>query len=459
MNPRVVIAGTQSGVGKTTLTIGLMAALDKQGYDVQPYKVGPDYIDPGFHTLVTGNQSRNLDSFFLGAEGVKESFLNAADQSDISIIEGVMGLFDGKKGTDEAGSTAHIAKILQAPVILVMDVKKMARSAGALAYGYQNFDPDLNIAGVILNNVGSKGHYEMIKKPLEEEVGVEVLGYLPYQKDLELPERHLGLVPTAETKELDDFVGQLVELITEYIDLEQLVSISQDGSVLEVKEKKMFGATKDYNLTLGVAYDQAFNFYYQDNLDLLTSRGVKLKYFSPLEDNKLPEVDGLYIGGGFPESFLQQLASNQSMKQDIYQQIKDGLPTYAECGGLMYLTKEIIDNEDKSFPMVGVVPAQIKMTDNLQAMGYVEAKAITDNILLQQGAEVRGHEFHYSKLINLADNNNYSYYLYGGKGKDGRSEGVISDNLLASYVHLHFGSQPRLIDRFLENCQEYKGRD
>ncbi|GAB6100488.1 cobyrinate a,c-diamide synthase [Halanaerocella petrolearia] len=456
MNSRIVIAGTESGVGKTTLTIGLMAALDRQGYNVQPYKVGPDYIDPGFHTLVTGNQSRNLDSFFLGEEGVKELFLNAVEESDISIIEGVMGLFDGKKGKEGAGSTAHIAKTLQTPVVLVMDVKKMARSAAAVAYGYKNFDSDLNIAGVILNNVGSKRHHKMIKKPLEEEVGVKVLGYLPYQKDLELPERHLGLVPTAESKELKDFVDQLVDLIEEYIDLEQLISLSQRESTVEVTEKRIFTSSKDYGLTLGVAYDQAFNFYYQDNLDLLASRGVDLKYFSLLEDNKLPKVDGLYIGGGFPESFLEELANNKSMKQDVYQQIRDGLPTYAECGGLMYLTEEIIDSEDKSFSMVGVVPGQIKMTDSLQAMGYVEAKAIEDNILLKQGEKIKGHEFHYSKLINLTDNNKQAYQLYGGRGEEGRFEGIVQDKLLASYLHIHFGSNPSLVTNFLDYCQNYR---
>ncbi|AGB41640.1 cobyrinic acid a,c-diamide synthase [Halobacteroides halobius DSM 5150] len=456
MNPRVVIAGTESGVGKTTVTIGLMAALDKQGYNVQPYKVGPDYIDPGFHTLVTGNQSRNLDSFFLGEEGVKESFLNAGGESDISIIEGVMGLFDGKKGTDGAGSTAHIAKILETPVVLVMDVKKMARSAVALAYGYQNFDADLNIAGIILNNVGSKGHFEMIKKPLEEEVGVKVLGYLPYQKDLELPERHLGLVPTFESKELANFRSQLVELIEKYIDLEQLVSLSQEGTGVEVTEKKIFTSAKDYNLTLGVAYDEAFNFYYQDNFDLLASRGVDLKFFSPIEDNKLPKVDGLYIGGGFPESFLQQLVNNKSIKQDIYRHIREDLPTYAECGGLMYLTEEIIDNEGKRFPMVGAVSGQVKMTDSLQAMGYVDVKAVRDNILLKQGEKAKGHEFHYSKLINLADESKQVYQLYGGRGEEGRLEGIVRDNLLVSYVHLHFGSQPKVINRFLGYCQKYK---
>lgn len=455
MNSRVVIAGTQSGVGKTTLSIGLMAALTKQGYDVQPYKVGPDYIDPGFHTLVTSNQAWNLDSCFLGAEGCKEIFQYSAPGSDIAVIEGVMGLFDGKNAKQGQGSTAHIAKILDAPVVLVMDVKKMARSAAAVAYGYKNFDPDLNLAGVILNNVGSEGHYQLVKNSLAE-VGVEVLGYVPYQSDLELPERHLGLVPTTESKELDDFIAQLVALIEENINLEQLLALSQPQSAVEVEERTIFKEEQDYDLTLGVAYDQAFNFYYQANLELLANKGVSLKYFSPLTDNQLPEVDGLYIGGGFPESFISQLAANQSLQEDIYEQVTAGLPTYAECGGLMYLSEQVIDSQGNSFPMVGLISGQVEMTDSLQAMGYVEAKVVKDNILFKTGDKVLGHEFHYSKLSNVDSDINYSYQLWGGKGAAGRSEGIMRDNLLASYLHLHFANQPRFVDRFLTECSKYQ---
>ncbi|MCK8826481.1 hydrogenobyrinic acid a,c-diamide synthase (glutamine-hydrolyzing) [Natroniella acetigena] len=456
MNPRVVIAGTKSGVGKTTITIGLMAAFVEQGYNVQPYKVGPDYIDPGFHTIVTDNQSRNLDSYFLSEEGVRESFLNSAQEADISIVEGVMGLFDGKQGRKKQGSTAQIAKMLKAPVVLVLDVKKMAQSAAAMAYGYKNFDCDLNLAGVILNNVGSERHYEMIKGPIEEEVGVKVLGYLPSQQELELPERHLGLVPTAESEELTEYITQLTALITEYLDLEAVVELAKTSAELELAEQKIFVETDEYDLTLGVAYDQAFNFYYQDNLDILENLGVKLEYFSPINDQKLPEVDGLYIGGGFPESFLEKLAANQSMKEKIYQQVEAGLPIYAECGGLMYLTEQIINFAQESFPMVGLIPAQVEMQDRLQAMGYVKAKACQDNLLLKAGEEVKGHEFHYSKLINLVDELDYSYQLFGGKGEDGRLEGLVMDNLLASYLHLHFGSNLQVARRFLDNCQAYK---
>ncbi|OCL26139.1 cobyrinic acid a,c-diamide synthase [Orenia metallireducens] len=454
MYPRIVIAGTQSGVGKTTVAIGLMAALTKQGYQVQPYKVGPDYIDPGFHTLVTGSSSRNLDSYLLGEDGVKESFFNSAQSADISIIEGVMGLFDGKQGQKDKGSTADVAKILDAPVILVLDVKKMARSAAALAYGYKNFDPNLNVVGVVLNNVGSDRHYSMVKEAIEDEVGLKLLGYLPRQKELSLPERHLGLVPTTESKELRVFIDKLTELMEEYIDLEEVISLSNNLSNIELKSRKLFIKTNKYPVTLGVAYDEAFNFYYPDNLDILESLGAKLKFFSPLKDKKLPKVDGLYIGGGFPESFLSDLSENRSMKESIYQQIKAGLPAYAECGGLMYLTEGINNFDGSFFSMVGVIPAQIKMENRLQAMGYVKAVATKDNLLLKSGEEIIGHEFHYSKLINLLEDNNYAYQLFGGKGADGRYEGIVADNLLASYLHLHFGSNLEMVKRFLAICMD-----
>ncbi|TDX52990.1 cobyrinate a,c-diamide synthase [Orenia marismortui] len=449
MYPRLLIAGTASGVGKTTLTMGLMGALKKRGYNVQPYKVGPDYIDPGFHKLVTGNSSRNLDSYLLGEEGVQECFLHAAKGADISLIEGVMGLFDGKKGRNDQGSTAHIAKILKAPVILIMDVAKMARSAVAMAYGYMNFDPKLHVAGVILNNVGSKGHYQMIQERIEEELGLKVLGYLPRQKNLELTERHLGLVPITESKELAVFVNRLTDLIEDYIDLDSLVALAEGTPKLEFKEERIFIQSQEYDLTLGIAYDEAFNFYYQDNLDILENLGVKLKYFSPLKDHKLPEVNGLYIGGGFPESFLEQLAENNRIKEDIYRKVKAGLPTYAECGGLMYLAEEIRGFNSNCYSMVGVVPAKIEMMDSLQAMGYVKAKAVNDNLLLKEDETVKGHEFHYSKLIDLKEFNS-AYQLYGGKGTKWRYEGFANKNLLASYVHLHFGSNLEIVKRFLE---------
>lgn len=451
--PRIVIAGTQSGVGKTTMTVGLMAALKRRNYQIQPYKVGPDYIDPGFHTLVTGNQSRNLDSFFLGEEGLTRLFLKTSEQADLSIIEGVMGLFDGKGKRGES-STARIAKILCSPIILIIDGRKLAQSAAAIAYGYKNLDPELEVKGVIINNIASESHYQMIKYAIEERVGLKVLGYLPRQQELRLPERHLGLVPITESGDLRTYLDKLVMLIESYLDLEEIIKIANQISGLNLIDPPD-KLKKKYQVKLGVAYDQAFNFYYRYNLDLFQEMGATIKTFSPLEDVKLPEVDGLYLGGGFPESYLEQLSANDSMKDSLREAIKSGLPTYAECGGLMYLCREIHDFSGNRFSMVGAVPACAMMTEKLQGFGYLKVQSLKDNALFFEGQEARGHEFHYSKLVDFDEN--FAYRLFGGKGQEGRTAGYCHQNILASYVHLHFGSNPHVVERFLTQCLKKRG--
>jgi len=457
--PRVLIAGTQSGVGKTTLATGLMAAMNKKGYKVQPYKVGPDYIDPGFHTVATGRISRNLDSWMISEEYLTELFLNNSKAADISIIEGVMGLFDGHRKEQGKGSSADVAKILSTPVILIIDAKKLAQSGAAIAYGYQNYDSELNLAGVILNRVGSESHYQMIKEPIEE-LGISVLGYIPNQAELHLPERHLGLVPTAETTSLANYIDDLAGIILEYLDLDQLYKLAKEAEELELVERSLFlEQQSDVDIKLAVARDEAFNFYYEDNLDLLKDRGVTLEYFSPVNDEELPvDIDGFYIGGGFPESFLQELSANETMRSSIKEAIEAGLPTYAECGGLMYLTERVINFDDESYEMVGVVPGTTMMQDSLQAMGYVRGKAEQENILLAKGEEIKGHEFHYSQLSESPNEQTAAYSLTGGKGEDGRLEGFVKDNLLASYLHLHFASNPAVIDNFIEECKKFKER-
>ncbi|SJZ37283.1 cobyrinate a,c-diamide synthase [Selenihalanaerobacter shriftii] len=456
--PRILIAGTQSGVGKTTLTIGLMAAMKKKGYKVQPYKVGPDYIDPGFHTIATGRVSRNLDSWMIPEERLIEIFLRNSQGADLSIIEGVMGLFDGHRKEEGKGSSADVAKILSTPVILVIDAKKLAQSGAALAYGYQNYNSDLNLIGVILNRVGSASHYQMIKEPIEE-LGISVLGYIPNQQQLELPERHLGLVPTAETPLLDDYIDELAEVILKYLDLNQLYELATETNDLELGEENLFIDQKSKtDIKLAVARDEAFNFYYEDNLELLESRGVKIEYFSPVNDERLPEnIDGLYIGGGFPESFLEELSNNHSMRENIKKMIELGIPTYAECGGLMYLTEKIINFDGKEYEMVKVIPGVTAMQDRLQAMGYVKANVEVDNILLSKGQDIRGHEFHHSKLSDLPKDYEAAYTLTGGKGADGRLEGYVEDDLLATYLHLHFANNPRVVDNFIQKCEEFSG--
>ena len=451
-NKRLVIAGSRSGVGKTTISLGLMAALTNRGYEVQPYKVGPDYIDPGFHTLVTDNPSYNLDSYFLGEKGVKEVFADNTANSFISIIEGVMGLFDGK-GKESTSSTAEIAKILNSPVVLVVDGKKMAQSGAALAYGYKNYDSELDVRGIILNNIGSQRHYQLLKEAIESKpVNLEVLGYLLRQDKLELPERHLGLVPTQESKDLNNYISKLVKLIERNIDIEKILEIADKSLEINQEKKKLYKKEEKYNVDLGIAYDQAFNFYYQYNLDVLEEMGANLIYFSPLKDNNLPKVDGIYLGGGFPESFLKQLESNRSMKKDIFKKAQKGMPVYAECGGLMYLSDLIVDLKKNKYKMAGLISGQIEMKDSLQEMGYKEIEVVKDNVILNKGEKARGHVFHYSKISKISKEVKKCYKL-----KKDKLEGYSSKfNVLASYLHLHFGSNLNIVNRFLHTAKKFK---
>jgi cobyrinic acid a,c-diamide synthase len=429
MNKKIVIAGSRSGVGKTTISLGLMAALKKRGFKVQPFKVGPDYIDPGFHTLICGRDSYNLDSYFLGAAGVNKVFSEKSKQADISMIEGVMGLFDGK-GKNSTSSTAEIAKIINAPVILIIDARKVAQSAAAVVYGYKNYDQKLNLKGVIINNISSPHHFELLKKAIKDKMSdLIVLGYLPKNQDLELPERHLGLVPVSESSELKAYSQKLVELMEKYIDIEQVIEISQVESENLLKNNLAIKSTIK-NIKIGLASDQAFNFYYQINLDLLKAAGAKIVEFSPLTDSRLPEVDAVYLGGGFPESFLQELAANREFKSDFKEKVKQGLPAYAECGGLMYFCRQVKDFEGKEFQMLDLLPAEIEMTSKLQEMGYREVEASADNLLFKKGEKARGHVFHYSRISKIDQKVKRSY--------------------------LHFASNLQIVKNYLEKALIYK---
>ncbi|MFW6251990.1 MAG: cobyrinate a,c-diamide synthase [Halanaerobium sp.] len=459
MNKRVVIAGSRSGVGKTTITLGLMAALKNKGLRVQPFKVGPDYIDPGFHSLVCGRNSCNLDSYFLEENGVRSLFSKKSKAADISLVEGVMGLFDGK-GKDAVSSTAEIARIIKAPVILVIDARKVAQSAAALVYGYKNYDQKLNLKGLIINNVSSRHHFQLLKEAVEAKMSdIKILGYLPKIEELELPERHLGLVPVSESRELKKYIQKLTVLMEEHIDLESVIEIAAAAEKFTAAKRNL---SKNFNnqfinqvaeaeLKIGIASDQAFNFYYQSNFDLLKEAGAEIVEISPLNDSSLPEVDAFYLGGGFPESFLEELAANSKFKNDLKAKIREGLPTYAECGGLMYLCSSVKNFEGKNFEMLNLISAEIEMTSKLQEMGYREVRATADNLLFKKGERARGHVFHYSKIVNL-DRNLKKTYCYRNK-----EEGYSSlNNLLASYVHLHFGSNPELVKNFLLQALAYK---
>jgi|DewCreStandDraft_5_1066085.scaffolds.fasta_scaffold02432_2 cobyrinic acid a,c-diamide synthase len=451
--PRLVIAAPHSGSGKSTIASGLMAAL-AQTHTVQGFKVGPDYIDPGYHTLAAGRVSRNLDAWMTPHDEVRRIFARAAQDADIAIIEGVMGLFDGVDGCSEAGSTAEVAKLLDAPVLLVIDVGKMARSAGAIALGCAMFEPRLRLAGVICNTVASENHARWVTQAIEG-VGLPVLGCLPRMPALKTPERHLGLHMAMERVEAATaFLRSAADAVRQHIDLGRLWEIAREAPALTIPEEPTHDASS-HRVRIAVARDAAFCFYYEDNFDHLRAAGAELLFFSPLHDAALPEgVHGLYLGGGYPELYAEQLAANRSMMHSLRSAIDAGLPTYAECGGLMALTQSITDQEGRAHPMLGVAPGRAVMAGRL-TLGYREVTAVRDSLLLRAGESVRGHEFHYSDWIERPDDPPAAYAIQTRKAEGVRLEGFAQGNVLASYVHLHFGAMPQMAQRFVQACVEY----
>lgn len=449
---RIVIAGTGSGVGKTTITIGLMTALKKKGMIVQGFKCGPDYIDPTYHTAVTERVSRNLDSWMLHEEIVKDIFINGSKGADISIIEGVMGFYDGKDPRSNKGSTADISILTNSPVILVVNCASMARSAAAIVKGFQCLSEGINVVGVIANRVGSEGHYKLVKIAIEQECNIPVIGYLEREIDIEIPQRHLGLVPSIERGELDAFFEHLGDLLLKTVDIETLLLLSIT-KCLEVDDRyTLFNKRVEKTCRIAVAKDAAFNFYYQENLELLEAYGAEIVYFSPLAGELLPEcVDGLYIGGGFPEEFADVLAINIEVKQSIKRAIVTGMPTLAECGGFMYLTEAIKTTDDKEYEMVGIIPGKVVMQTKLAALGYREIVGKKGNFLLHGDLVAKGHEFHYSTFHSkktLA----YAYETTGMRGTT--LDGYMAGTLVAGYTHLHFASCPTMVENWVKKCKE-----
>ncbi|EPZ42213.1 cobyrinate a,c-diamide synthase [Alicyclobacillus acidoterrestris] len=458
--PRLVIAGTNSGAGKTTITLGIMAALARRGLCVQGFKVGPDYIDPAYHTALTHRPSRNLDTWMMPKDSVREIFHRGSQGADISVIEGVMGLYDGKQPLSDEGSTAEVSRLLQAPVILVVNAASMARSAAAVVLGFQQLDPQVPLAGVIVNRVGSKGHYELVKAAIEAVCQVPVLGYLERHDHLAIPERHLGLLPAIERGELNDLFNGLANVMEATVNLDLLVELAADAADWQAPSETLFaGSPVPPFVKVAVARDSAFNFYYPENLELLAWYGAELQYFSPLAGELLPEdADGLYIGGGFPEEFAEILSGQSALQAQIRARIADGLPTFAECGGFMWLTESLRDKSGATHKMVGAIPARVQMQAKRAALGYREVTALTDTLLLGKGETARGHEFHYSTAAQTCskDETDSWTYAYAAKGLRGeKPEGFARGNLLAGYTHLHFASNPRMIRRWLEACRTY----
>ena len=450
MTPTVVIAGVRSGVGKTTIATGIMGALAGRGYRVQPFKAGPDYIDPSYHRLACGVPSRNLDTWLLPHRTVLELYQRAGARRDISVVEGVMGVFDGHSSLSEDGSTAELAKLLNAPVILVADASKVARSVAAEVLGYQQFDPELRIAGVILNGVGGPRHLEFCQPQIEATTGLPVLGYLPRREELVQPERHLGLIPTVEGTVARQWYNALIAQVEDTIDLDRIVELAAGSKSVAVPPEAYPAEPQPKRARIAIAQDKAFSFYYQDSLDLLEAWGAELVHFSPLEDESLPQgAGGLYLGGGFPEMFAAELSANKPMRAAIREAVSHDLPVYAECGGLMYLGRSLSDLEGVQYPMVGVIPAVSSMSKQHLTLGYREVESRTDGPLLRRGQRVRGHEFHWSILEQQPDPEQSVYRVVD---QDNRADGFQVGSVWASYVHIHLGSDTSLAPRFVDTC-------
>ena len=439
MTKGILIAGTHSGVGKTTVSMGIMAALKQRQLRVQPYKVGPDYIDPSHHTAICGRPSRNLDTYIMGVEEVRKTVARTSKDADIVVVEGVMGLFDGIDST-EIASSAHVAKSLDIPVILVINVHGMSRSTAAILKGYSEFDPGVRIVGAILNQVGSQRHAELIKNALLG--NIPIVGMIPRKKDLELPSRHLGLY-MAHEKEYD--TAELAAFIEENVDLDAVIELAEPCSVPRLEEEPETKA----DTKIGIALDPAFCFYYRDMFDSFRRAEAEPVFFSPMQ-GEFPEVDGVYLGGGYPELYaelLEKSGTNRKLKQSS----ADGLPIYAECGGLLYLcgTYEVAD---KTYKMADVVPASTRMTDRLKALGYTEAHPLDKDFCAHN---IRGHEFHYS-LTECDRDARFAYEMLRGKGIQDGFDGLLEHNTLAGYMHSHPASFP--VEKFVEKCRKYKKR-
>lgn len=453
---RIVIAGTHSGVGKTTVSLGLMAALRRRGLAVQPFKVGPDYIDPGLHAAAAGRRSINLDTWLCPGRKIKNIFAAYCTGTRVAVVEGVMGLYDGVRRRGELASTAEVSKIIKAPVILVVSARGVGRSLAAVVKGYIDFDPAVKIAGVIINQAGSQSHAELLRHAVEKELGVPVLGVLTRHQEIEMPSRHLGLVPAAEMPELSLKLDKLAEIMEEEIDIDGVLSLAAAAPPLDIEPPA--GEKFIDNVEVAVAFDEAFNFYYHDSLAYLEQLGARLVYFSPLKDEKPPEqASGIIIGGGFPEVFLPGLSNNVSMRTALFNLARRGLPIYAECGGFMYLCRSISDMEGKSYPGVGLVPAEVQMKKRLSALGYVEGRLQNDCVVGARGDAVRGHEFHWSTTSGLTPEY-AAYTLYGGRGKDGRFDGYARENIFCSYVHVHWRGSPQAAKNFLRACSAYANK-
>ena len=448
-----MVAGERSGVGKTTVTLALLAALGQRSRRVQSFKMGPDYIDPMFHQRVTGRPCYNLDPILTSIPYLQHCFTSHCQDAEFALVEGVMGLFDGASGASDVASTAHVARLLNLPVLLVVDCSRLARSVLAIVHGFRSLEPTLKLAGVVLNRVGSDRHLDLLETALAS-IDLPILGMLRRQPQITLPDRHLGLVPAIEIPALPDRLDQLGHLGEYSFDwprLEPLVRLTP----MPTSNAIALPAAGSYPVRLALAQDQAFSFYYPDALQMLTRWGVELIPWSPLAEENLPKaIDGLYLGGGFPEMFAATLAANQRGCQQLRQSIEAGLPVYAECGGLMYLAQTLVDFQGQTWPLVGVLPTRVTMEAPL-TLGYRQATGLSPQGLLPPGQQVWGHEFHHSQVSHSPELPVYALRRYQTSSIHSR-EGWQIQAAHASYLHLHWGGCPDFARRFLARCLHYR---
>ncbi len=480
-----LVCGTHSGCGKTTVALGLLAALRARGLSVQPFKVGPDFIDPGLHTLIAGKQSRNLDGWMLSRHWNEGLFRRLLEGSDVGLIEGVMGLFDGYEGQTESGSSAEMAKWLEVPAVLVVDARSMARSVAALIYGFMRFDPALNFAGVIFNRIGGEAHLEYLKEAVAAACPeVAVLGGIPGEDRVRMPERHLGLV-TADEMRLDDkWQKTLTELMEKHLDIDLLLEKTRYSGVRHPANPPCpplekggippaSGIRHPGRPEIAVARDAAFCFYYPDNLELLEKAGARLRFFSPVSGETLSETcSGAYLGGGYPELFAKAISENARFLHSLRERAGLGMPIYAECGGLMTLGRFIDTIEGEKYNMAGILPFGTRMLPRRKALGYTEVVLRRQCLLGGPGTIIRGHEFHYSEIVGEEPEAGrdefkqsedskieFAYDLRRRKHETARPEGYQAGSVLASYIHLHWGSAPEAAGQFVSHCAEWgKGR-
>ncbi|GER83266.1 cobyrinic acid a,c-diamide synthase [Thermogemmatispora aurantia] len=460
--PRLLIAGTASGVGKTLISYLLIAELRARGWRVQPFKVGPDYLDASHLAQAAGRPCYNLDTWLMPSARLETIVASACRDADLAIIEGMMGLYDGREAHSDAGSAAEIARLLQTPVILVLDAWAQARSAAAVVLGFQQFAPQLALVGVIANRVAGPGHARLLREALASSSGMPLLAAFPALSEAPWPERHLGLLPASEQALGGERLNTLLTLFRQSCDLEQLLTLARQAPPLatgEAQAEAPLTAPGEERVRLALAYDEAFSFYYPDTLDLLRQAGAELVPFSPLRDHQLPAgCSGLYLGGGFPEEYAALLAANERLRRQLAELLAAGLPCYAECGGLMYLCHHIRTASGESYPMLGVIERESILAGNSTDLriGYRLARAQRESLLLPRGVQVRGHEFHYSHLDADPTPEEAAYMLSSPDGQHQQLEGFARDNLLASYLHLSFSGFPEAAQRFVAAARRWR---